>query len=56
MKPCRHCDIHIPDHAHDCPHCRRRQPRADWLPQLLLVGAAAAAAVAVLLEGCPGLG
>lgn len=53
MKPCHHCDYHIPDHAADCPHCRRRQKRGDWMPQVLLVMAAGAAAAAVLLEGCP---
>lgn len=57
MKPCRHCEYHIPDHAHSCPHCRRKAKRGEWLPQLLLVGASAAAAIAVLAEGCPvGLG
>lgn len=54
MKPCRYCDYHIPDHAQDCPHCRRRVRRGEFLPQLLLVAATAAAAVAVLAEGCPG--
>lgn len=54
MKPCRHCDYHIPEHARHCPHCRQRQKHGEWLPQLLLVAATAAAAVAIVAEGCPG--
>lgn len=44
----------IPDHSHRCPHCRERQRRGERVPQLVLVGAALAAAVAVLVENCPG--
>ncbi|MFQ5888912.1 MAG: hypothetical protein ACE5JR_02545 [Gemmatimonadota bacterium] len=54
MKTCRECDAMIPDHSHRCPHCRERQRRGERVPQLVLVGAALAAAVAVLVENCPG--
>lgn len=53
MKPCRQCEYHIPDHADNCPHCRHKARRGEFLPQLLLVAASAAAAVAILAEGCP---
>lgn len=54
MKQCRECEAVIPDDAKLCPHCRVAQRRGDWLPQATLVGMSVAAAVAVLLEGCPG--
>ena len=53
MKLCRLCDAHIPDHARHCPHCRSRQRRREFLPQLTLVAAAGAVAVAALVESCP---
>lgn len=55
MKPCPTCECRIPDRAHKCPHCRTPQRRVEFMPQLLLVLAAGAAAAAVLLEGCPAL-
>jgi len=55
MKQCRDCEAIIPDDAKLCPHCRVSQHRGDWLPQATLVGLSVAAAVAVLLEGCPGV-
>jgi RNA polymerase subunit RPABC4/transcription elongation factor Spt4 len=54
MKQCRKCEAVIPDDAKLCPHCRVDQKRGDWLPQATLVGFSIAAAVAVLVEGCPG--
>jgi len=54
MRRCRECDAVIPGDAKLCPHCRVAQRRGDWLPQATLVGLSVAAAVAVLLEGCPG--
>ena len=55
MKQCRKCEAIIPDDARLCPHCRVAQKRGDWLPQATLVGMSVAAAVAVLMEGCPRL-
>ena len=54
MRQCRECEAVIPDDAKLCPHCRVAQRHGDWLPQATLVGLSVAAAVAVLLEGCPG--
>ena len=55
MKTCRHCEVHIPDHARHCPHCRGHQKRVDWAPQATLVAAAGGVAFAVLFESCPAL-
>jgi RNA polymerase subunit RPABC4/transcription elongation factor Spt4 len=52
MKHCHECEVMIPDHAHHCPHCRRRQRRGEWQLQAVLLLAAAAAAIAVLAETC----
>lgn len=52
MKQCQRCEIMIPDHAHSCPHCRKRQRRGEWQLQAVLLSAAIAAAVAVLAETC----
>ncbi len=54
MKQCRDCDAVIPDQARRCPHCRQAQKHGERLPQLMLVGLSLAAAVAVVLESCPG--
>lgn len=54
MKQCPSCEAVIPDDARLCPHCREAQKHGERLPQVLLVGVSLAAAVAVLLEGCPG--
>ena len=54
MKQCKDCEAVIPDDAKKCPHCRQAQRHGESLPQVLLVGVSVAAAVAVLLEGCPG--
>ncbi len=54
MKQCRNCEAVIPDDAKLCPHCRVAQRRGDWLPQATLVGMSLAAAIAILIEGCPG--
>lgn len=55
MKPCHHCETHIPDHARHCPHCRKRQKGGNWGPQATLVAAASAVAGAVLSQNCPEL-
>ena len=55
MKQCRTCEAIIPDEARLCPHCRESQRHGDRLPQLFLVGVSVVAAVAVLVESCPGL-
>jgi RNA polymerase subunit RPABC4/transcription elongation factor Spt4 len=55
MKQCRECEAIIPDDAKLCPHCRVAQRHGEWLPQATLVGLSVAAALAVVLEGCPGL-
>lgn len=55
MKQCKDCEAVIPDDAKKCPHCRQAQRHGESLPQVLLVGVSVAAAVAVLLEGCPGV-
>ena len=54
MKQCKNCEAVIPDDARLCPHCREAQRHGDRLPQVFLVGVSLAAAVAVLLESCPG--
>lgn len=56
MKQCKNCEAVIPDDARLCPHCREAQRHGDRLPQVFLVGVSIAAAVAVLLESCPGFG
>ena len=53
VKLCRYCDYNIPEHAQHCPHCRKRAKHGEWFPQLILVASTAAAAVAVLADGCP---
>jgi len=55
MKQCRNCEAIIPDDARLCPHCREAQRHGDRLPQVFLVGVSVAAAVAVLVESCPGI-
>ena len=55
MKQCKNCEAVIPDDARLCPHCREAQRRGDRLPQVFLVGVSLAAAVAVLVESCPGV-
>lgn len=54
MKQCGHCEAVIPDDAKLCPHCRQAQRHGERLPQVFLVGVSLAAAVAVLVESCPG--
>lgn len=56
MKMCRDCESMIPDDAKLCPHCRQAQRHGERLPQVFLVGVSVAAAAAVLLESCPGIG
>jgi hypothetical protein len=46
----------IPDDAKLCPHCRQAQRHGERLPQVFLVSVSLAAAVAVLLDSCPGIG
>ena len=48
MKPCIHCDAHIPDNAYRCPHCRAVHPRRGWLFQAFLVAVVVATAAVVL--------
>lgn len=55
MKQCPKCEAVIPDQAKLCPHCRVAQKHGERLPQVMLVGASLAAAVAVLFDACPGL-
>lgn len=55
MKDCHCCEARIPEHASHCPHCRERQKRGQFLPQLTIMTAAAGVGLAVILQSCPAL-